>query len=99
MGFIQIVDFRTDDIDEGRKHVDEYRAKTEGRRTARRSVLCRDRDDPGHYLNIVFFDSYDAAMENSAMPETAELSENLASLMTQPPTFLNLEVEWDEDES
>jgi AcrR family transcriptional regulator len=32
----------------------------------RKRVLCQDRDNPGRYLNIVFFDSYDAAMDRGA---------------------------------
>ena len=92
MAFIQIIDFRTAKFDEGRKLVDEYFAKTEGRRTARRGLMCQDRDDPGHYINIVFFDSYESAMENSNLPETGELAEKLAALTDGPATFLNLEV-------
>jgi hypothetical protein len=92
MAFIQIIDFRTTRIDEGSALVDEYLAKTEGRRTAGRGIMCQDRDDPNRYLNIVFFESYESAMENSKMPETAELSERLMALTEGQPTFLNLEV-------
>lgn len=95
MAFIQIIDFRTDRIDEGRKLVEEYLTKTEGRRTAGRSVLCQDRDDPERYLNLVFFESYEAAMENSNMPETGELAGKLAALSPEPASFLNLDVIWD----
>ena len=92
MAFIQIIQFQTDRMEEGRKHVDEYLAATEGRRTVQRSILCRERDKPDHYVNIVFFDSYESAMENSAMPETGELAAKLAQLSTGEQTFLNLEV-------
>jgi hypothetical protein len=92
MAFIQIIDFRTSRLEEGKPLVDEYLTKTEGRRTARRSLLCQDRADPTHYLNIVFFDSYESAMENSQMPETAELAAKLGALSDSPETFLDLEV-------
>ena len=92
MAFIQIIEFQTDRIDEGRKHVEEYLAATEGRRTVQRSILCLDRDDPDHYVNIVFFESYEAAMENSALPETGELAAKLAQLATGEQKFKNLEV-------
>jgi hypothetical protein len=92
MAFIQIIDFRTSRMEEGRTHVDEYLSKTEGRRTAGRSILCQDRDDPNHYLNLVFFDSYEAAMRNSEMPETGELAAKLAELSDGATTFLNLDV-------
>ena len=92
MAFIQIIDFRTSRLDEGLKAVDEYRTKTEGRRTNRRSIVCRDRDDPTRYMNLVFFDSYEAAMENSNLPETNELAQTLAGLSDGPATFVNLDV-------
>jgi len=92
VAFIQIIQFQTDKMEEGRKHVDEYLAATEGRRTVQRSILCRDRDKPDHYVNIVFFDSYEDAMKNSEMPETGQLAAKLAELSTGPQTFSNLEV-------
>jgi hypothetical protein len=97
MAFIQIIDFKTSKIDEGKKLVDEYIAKTEGRRTAGRGIMCADRDNPGRYLNIVFFDSYESAMENSNMPETAELAQKLGALTDGEPTFFNLDVIDDRD--
>lgn len=95
--FIQIIDFNTDRIDEGKALVDEYRASTAGKRTNRRGILAQDRDNPGHYMNIVFFDSYEDAMKNSEMPETGKLAEGLSALMSGPPTFHNLEVLQDEE--
>ena len=95
--FIQIIDFETDNIDEGQKYVDDYRAKTEGKRANRRAILAKDRDKPGHYMNIVFFDDYESAMKNSEMPETQELSERLMGLTKGEPKFLNLDVLRDED--
>jgi len=92
MAFIQIIDFRTDKIDEGRKHVDEWFAATEGRSTARRGLMCEDRDDPGHYINIVFFDSYESAMENSKLPQTAEISAKMGALVDGAITFTDLDV-------
>ncbi len=92
MAFIQIIDFRTKRFDEGRKHVDEYLAKTEGRRTSGRGITCQDRDDPEHYINIIFFESYEEAMKNSELPETGELAGKLAELGEGEPKFLNLEV-------
>jgi len=97
MAFIQIIDFQTSRIEEGRPYVEEYLAKTAGRRTAGRSLLCQDRDNPNHYLNVVFFDTYESAMANSAMPETAELASKLAELSDEPAKFLNLDVLDDRD--
>ncbi len=46
----------------------------------------------GATTTIVFFDSYEDAMENSALPETDQLSKRLASLADAPPRFVNLDV-------
>jgi hypothetical protein len=97
MAFIQIIEFETDRIDEGRKFVDEYRAATEGKRTATRGVLTEDRDNPGHYVNIIFFPSYEEAMKNSELPETQELSGKLMSIGKGEPKFYNLDVIDDND--
>jgi hypothetical protein len=94
--FIQVIDFRTSRIEEGRAAVDEYRSSTEGRRTATRGILTEDRDEPQHYVNIVFFDSYEDAMRNSEMPETQKLAQTLGGLSDGEPRFLNLEVLMDE---
>ena len=65
---------------------------TEGKRTVRRSVLTRDRNDPERYLLVVFFDSYESAMENSNLPETAQFAEQQLALLDGPPTFYDLDV-------
>jgi hypothetical protein len=92
MGFVQIIEFRTSKIAEMQDVENEWEKATEGKRKARRTILCADRDNPGHYLNVVFFDSYEAAMENSAMPETDALSKKMMSFADGPPTFYNLDV-------
>ena len=43
-------------------------------------------------LILAFFDSYEAAMENSNLPETAEFSEKQAALLDGPLTFQDLDV-------
>lgn len=90
--FIQVINFKTAKLDEGRKLADEFRARTEGKRTARQGYLTQDREDSSNLFNIVIFDSYEAAMQNSQLPETQELAGKLAALCDGPPTFYNLEV-------
>ena len=98
-GFVQIIDFRTSRIDEVRALGDEYVAAraAESDTPVIRVVMTADRDDPGLYLNIVEFDSYELAMENSARPETDAFAAQLAALCDGPPTFVNLDVRftWD----
>jgi len=92
MGFVQIIDFRTSKIDEMRKLGNDWEAAAGSDRKARRIVLCEDRDNPGHYLNIVFFDSYESAMENSALPQTQEFSGKMMALGEGQPKFYNLDI-------
>ena len=58
----------------------------------RRSIVTRDRNDPDRYLIVVFFDSYESAMENSNLPETAEFAEKQMALLDGPPTFHDLDI-------
>jgi hypothetical protein len=92
MAFVQIIEFRSSRIDEMEEVVDEWETATEGKRTARRRILCQDRDSPDRYFNIVFFDSYEAAMENSALPETDDLAKTVTTFTEGAPTFYNLDI-------
>jgi hypothetical protein len=92
MGFVQVIGFSTSKLDEMRKLGEEWEAAAGNESKARRRVMCEDRDNPGRYFNIVFFDSYDAAMENSNLPVTQEFSQRMMALGDGPPTFYNLNV-------
>ena len=92
MAFIQIVDCRTDNFDEIQKLEEEWRTATEDKRTLQRSIVGRDRDDPSRVVIIAFFDSYEEAMKNSDLPETAAFAEKQSALMSGPPSFINLDV-------
>lgn len=95
MTFIQIIEFTTDDIDSVRQIDEKWEAATEGKRTARRQIVTRDRNQPNRYLSIVFFDSYDSAMQNSQLPETQELAGQYPQV-TSSIAFHDLDVLADE---
>ena len=97
MAFIQIIEYRTSKPGEMQAVADKWAEATEGKRTARRRVLCQDRDNHGRYFNVVFFDSYEEAMENSALPETDQFSKQFMSFADGPPTFYNLDVVDDQE--
>jgi hypothetical protein len=97
MGFIQIIAFETSQIDAMRKIDAEWDERAGSETTARRGVLCEDRDNPGHYMQVVFFDSYESAMKNSELPITQEFAEKMGALADGAPTFYNLEVLEDRD--
>jgi quinol monooxygenase YgiN len=92
MSFIQVIELRTKKLDQLRALSDEFFEATEGKRTLRRSIITRDRTDPDRYLLLVFFDSYESAMENSNLPETGAFAEKQQALLDGPPTFHDLHV-------
>ena len=93
MGFIQIIEIETTRSDEVEALVDAWREKTAGRRTAQRGTFTRDRDRSNVYMQIVEFPSFEDAMANSALPETAALAEQLRELCDGPLVFRNLDVQ------
>jgi hypothetical protein len=92
MPFIQIIEITTTKPDEVEALVGEWREKTAGKRTAQRGTFTRDRDQPDRYVQIVEFPSYEDAMSNSKLPETAELAEKLRALSDGEAVFRNLDV-------
>ena len=92
MAFVQIIEFTTTRPDEVEALSTEWQAQTEGRRTAQRGTFTQDRDRPNTYVQIVEFPSYEDAMANSALPETAGFAERVSALCDGPMTFRNLDV-------
>ena len=96
MKFIQIIEFKTKDVDAFTTTLDDFLKETKETRTATRGVQTRDRDAADTYLQIVEFPSYEDAMKNSNDPKTAEFAARLAKICDGPPTFRNLDVMRDE---
>jgi hypothetical protein len=97
MAFIQIVECDAPDIDQVKDLTAEWKQSTDGKRTARRILLCEDQDRSGHFYELVFFDSQDSARDNSDLPETRQFAERLSGVLGGEPTFRNLEVVQDLD--
>ena len=97
MAFVQVIDFRTSQFDELMALDAEWRKATEGKRTLRRSIVARDRNDANHYLVFAFFDDYESAMANSALPETGEFATKQQALASAPATFIDLDILDDSD--
>ena len=92
MTFVQIIEMRTTRIDELTALEEEWEKATEGKRTLRRSIVTRDRNDPNRYLVLAFFDDYESAMVNSNLPETNEFGQKQAELLDGPMAFTDLDV-------
>ena len=97
MAFVQIIEMRTSRPDEVEALVSEWRSQTQDRRTAQRGTFTKDRDRPDTYVQIVEFPSYEDAMANSALPETAVFAEQVAKLCDGPMAFRNLDVQRGEE--
>jgi quinol monooxygenase YgiN len=92
MAFIQIIEMHTSKVEELQALENEWEKATEGRRTLRRSIVARDRNDTNHYYVFAFFDSYESAMENSNLPETTEFGRKQSALLDGPMEFTDLDV-------
>jgi quinol monooxygenase YgiN len=92
MKFVQLIEFKTDNIEGFNGALDEWLAKTQGVRTSSRALQGRDRDEERTYFSIVEFPSHEAAMENSSRPETAEFAAQLTDICDGLPRFRNLDV-------
>jgi hypothetical protein len=92
-GFVQIIEWKSTRIDEIRALQDEYRGSQADVDGGPLSItVTADRDRPDTYLTLVHFADYDAAMANSARPETSEFAQKMGALCDGPPSFFNLDV-------
>ena len=92
MGFVQIIELKTDKADEILKLEQEWRSATEGKRTLRQSFVTRDRNDPNRYLILAFFDSFESAQVNSDLPETQKFGQQQSALIDGPMLFTDLDI-------
>lgn len=93
-GFVQIIEFQTSKPDEVRALGEEFRKNRESGDgfSPVRMMACADRDNPGHYFNIVEFASYEEAMANSERADTTEFATRMMELCDGPTTFRNLDL-------
>ncbi|MDD9378309.1 ester cyclase [Streptomyces sp. ZAF1911] len=96
MTFVQIVDYETTQPEAVNDLLDRYVEQTQGRRTVLASRVAQDRDSKTHYVDVVEFPSYEAAMKNSQLPETDRMFQEMVALCEGMPKFTNLDVVRDE---
>lgn len=90
--FIQLIEFRTERIDEITAMTTEWATAIGADRTARWALTTADRDHRNTYVQIVQFPNYEAAMRNSQHPATARFAERLEKLCDGPARFTNLDL-------
>jgi predicted small metal-binding protein len=91
-GFVQLIEFHTDRVDEISGMEQAWAEAIGPDRTARWGVLVADRNNPGRFLEVVAFPNYEAAMANSKHPATSTFAEKLTELCDGPITFHDLDV-------
>ena len=92
MRFIQIIEYRTSRPDELKAVVEAHRPSLNDGSLAVRGTATQDREDPTLYRNIVEFESWEAAQQNSARPEISAFAQAMMAVCDGPPTFYNLDV-------
>jgi quinol monooxygenase YgiN len=92
MSFVQLIEFKSSHPDELNDLISRWMTETKGTRTTTHAMVMSDRENPGTYVEIIEFPSYEAAMKNSNPPQTSKFAEQMRSLCDAPPVFHNLEV-------
>lgn len=92
MSFVQVIEYQTSDLDAVKRVTEEWKNATEGKRTAKRLLLGKYREDDNRVCEVVFFDSYDDAMRNNDLPETQEAAKKLKDIADGEPQFFNLDL-------
>ena len=92
MRFLQLIEYRTQRIEEVHALLDEWSATETGVGAPGRSVLGADHDTPDTYISMVEFPSYREAMEHSARAETNAFAERMREICDGEPTFHNVDV-------
>lgn len=91
-GFIQLIEFETNDIEAVQKSILKFRDEHPDVMTFTTSRVAEDRDKPGTYISIVEFPSYEEAMKQSNHPALSEFVQSIGSELMADRRFRNLDV-------
>lgn len=92
MSFVQMVEFRTRNVDAVIALDNDWQRKTAGRFPVRRTIITRDHEDPERCRMLVFFDTYEAAMGNAKLPESRALAAQFEAMVSGEVRRFNLDV-------
>ncbi|MBW1596983.1 ester cyclase [Streptomyces sp. JJ38] len=96
MTFVQLIDCKTNRVDDMNRLLDSWVEATRGKRTATHAMVGKDRSSSTHLVEIVEFPSYEEAMRNSNLPETDRIFQEMVALCDEMPQFTDLDVVRDE---
>jgi quinol monooxygenase YgiN len=92
MTFVQSIVFASERRDEVLELLERWSADATGNGTAVRGTLVEDRSSPGRFRMLVWFDSAEAAAENSDRSETGAFAQEFGALCSEGPEFQDLDV-------
>ena len=90
--FVQVIEFRTSNLEEFQEIGDRWRDEIGADRTARWTIDGADRNEPDRYMLIVGFPDHESAMANSKHPATSRFAERFAEVCDGEATFHDLDV-------
>ena len=90
--FVQLIEFRTRDLEGFRRMGDEWQERMGRETTARWIAITADHDRADTYVEIVAFPDHASAMRNSEHPVTSEISKRMQEISDGEPSFRNLDV-------
>lgn len=90
--FMQLIEFRTDRVQDIDAMTREWANEIGADRAAQWTIGAADHDRPGSYVAIVAFPDYASAMANSAHPATEKFAVRLREMCDGEPVFRNLDV-------
>jgi hypothetical protein len=91
-GFIQLIEFETNDVEAVEKAIQNFRDDHPGVMTFTTSRVAEDRDKPGTYISIVEFPSYEEAMKQSDHPALSAFVQSIGPELMANRRFRNLDV-------
>ena len=91
-GFIQLVEFETNDIEAVQNAIQKFRDEHPDIMTFTTSRVAEDRDKPGTYISIVEFPSYDEAKKRSNHPAFSEFVQSIGPELMANRRFRTLDV-------
>ncbi len=96
MSFVQLISYRTSDPEQVDRLLDDWITDSAGVRTAKRTRVGRDRQDPNRYVEILEFDSYEDAVHNSRLRATTDVDERFRHVV-EDLSFTDLDIVRGED--
>ncbi len=90
--FVQIASYTMSDPEVIRAARRDWLDATEGVAAAHRWLLLEDRDEPGRYVELAIYRSYEDAMHNAMLPATAALLTHAAHDVERGVTVHHLEL-------